>query len=71
MAPALRSIYALEGDPTMIDSNVEQYVREHQERVRRLDELYEMLKSAAYNDEEKNNFRQESLKLCMEGLMTV
>jgi hypothetical protein len=56
MALALRSIYALEGDPTMIDSNVEQYVREHQERVRRLDELYEMLKSAAYNDEEKNNF---------------
>jgi|RhiMethySRZTD1v2_1073278.scaffolds.fasta_scaffold746177_2 hypothetical protein len=55
----------------MIDSNVEQYVREHQERVRRLDELYEMLKSAAYNDEEKNTFRQESLKLCMEGLMTV
>ena len=30
---------ALEGVPPMIDSNVEQYVREHQERVQRLDDL--------------------------------
>jgi hypothetical protein len=55
----------------MIDSNVEQYVREHEERVRRLDELYEKLISPDYNEEEKNNFRHESLKLCMEGLITV
>ena len=55
----------------MIDSNVEQYVREHRERVRRLDELYEKLKSPDYNDEEKNSFRHESLKLCIEGLTTV
>ena len=55
----------------MIDSNVEDYVREHEERVRRLDELYEKLRSPEYNEDEKNNFRQESLKLCMEGLMTV
>ena len=55
----------------MIDSNVEQYVREHQERVQRLDELYEKIESPDYNDEEKNSFRHESLKLCMEGLANV
>lgn len=55
----------------MIDSKVEEYVREHEERVRRLDELYEKMRSSEYNDEEKNNFRQESLKLCLEGLATV
>jgi hypothetical protein len=55
----------------MIDSNVEQYVREHEERVRRLDELYKKLRSPDYNEEEKSNFRHESLKLCMEGLITI
>ena len=55
----------------MIDLNVEEYVREHQERVRRLEELYEKIRSPEYNDEEKKNFRQESLKLCLEALATV
>jgi hypothetical protein len=55
----------------MIDSDVEEYVREHQERVRKLEELYEKIGSPEYNDEEKNNFRNESLKLCLEGLATV
>ena len=55
----------------MIDSDVEQYVREHQERVRRLDELYEMISFSEYNEEEKNAFRRESLKLCLEGLAAV
>jgi len=55
----------------MIDSNIEQYVREHEERVRRLDELYEKIRSPEYNEEEKNNFRHESLKLCREGLATI
>jgi len=54
----------------MIDSNIEQYVREHEERVRRLDELYEKIRSPEYNEQEKDNFRQESLKLCLEGLTT-
>ena len=62
--------YALKECP-MIDSNIEQYVREHEERVRRLDELYEKIRSPEYNEQEKNNFRQESLKLCLEGLTTV
>jgi len=55
----------------MIDSDVEEYVREHQERVRKLEELYEKIGSPEYNDEEKNNFRNEPLKLCLEGLATV
>ena len=55
----------------MIDLNVEEYVRDHQERVRRLEELYEKIRSPEYNDEEKKNFRQESLKLCLETLATV
>jgi hypothetical protein len=55
----------------MIDSNVEQYVREHEQRVRRLDELYEKIRSPDYNDEEKKIFKYESLKLCLEGLATV
>jgi hypothetical protein len=54
----------------MIDSNIEQYVKEHEERVRRLDELYEKIRSPEYNEQEKDNFRQESLKLCLEGLTT-
>jgi hypothetical protein len=49
----------------MIDSNVEQYFREHQERVRRLEELYDKLRSPEYNDEQKKNFRHESLELCL------
>jgi len=52
----------------MIDSTIEQYVREHEERVRRLDELYVKISSPQYNEEEKMNFRYESLKLCLEGL---
>jgi hypothetical protein len=55
----------------MIDSTVEQYVRDHEERVRRLDELYEKIRSPDYNEEEKNKFRYQSLKLCLEGLSTV
>jgi len=55
----------------MIDSDVEQYVREHEDRVRRLDELYEKIASSEYNEEEKNSFRHESLKLCLEGLATI
>lgn len=70
MALGLRSLVRWK-ECTMIDSNVEQYVREHQERVRRLDKLYEKIESPDYNDEEKNSFRHESLKLCMEGLANV
>ena len=55
----------------MTDANVEQYVREHEERVRRLDELYEKISTPKYNEEEKTNFRYESLKLCIQGLTTV
>jgi len=55
----------------MTDANVEQYVREHEERVRRLDELYEKISSTEYNEEEKTNFRYESLKLCIQGLTNV
>ena len=55
----------------MIDSDVEQYVREHEERVRKLDELFEKIRSSEYNEEEKNNFREESLKLCLEGLAAI
>ena len=55
----------------MIDLNIEQYVREHEERVRRLDELYDKIRSPEYNEEEKTNFRHESLKLCREGLATI
>jgi len=51
----------------MIDSDVEQFVRNHEERVRRLDELYEKIRSSEYNEEEKNIFRRDSLKLCLEG----
>ena len=54
----------------MIDSKVEEYVREHEAQVRRLAELYEKIRSPEYNEEEKNKFRHESLKLCMKGLMT-
>jgi len=71
MALGLRSLVRSKECTKMIDSNVEQYVREHQERVRRLDELYEKLESPDYNDEEKNSFRHESLRLCMEGLANV
>ena len=70
-APALRRQYLLEGEAFMTDANVEQYVREHEERVRRLDELYEKISSPEYNEEEKTNFRYESLKLCIQGLTTV
>ena len=55
----------------MIDENVEQYVRDHEERVRKLDELFEKIRSSEYNEEEKSNFRHQSLKLCLEGLATV
>ena len=55
----------------MLDLNIEQYVKEHEERVRRLDELYDKVRSPEYNEEEKNNFRHESLKLCREGLATI
>ena len=55
----------------MMDQDVEQYIRDHEERVRRLDELYEKIRSSEYNEEEKNNFRYQSLKLCLEGLATV
>jgi len=55
----------------MVDSDVEQYVREHEERVRRLEELYEKIMSPDYNDEQKTNFKHESLKLCREGLKAV
>ena len=55
----------------MIDSNLEEYLKEHEERIRRLDELYEKIKSPDYNDGEKKNFRQESLELCLGGLATV
>lgn len=68
---ALAQFSLLEGGAPMIDSNVEQYIRDHEERVRRLDELYEKIKSNEYNEEEKNNFRYQSLKLCLEGLSTV
>lgn len=70
MAPGLRSL-AWSKEWPMIDSDVEEYVREHQERVRKLEELYEKIGSPEYNDEEKNNFRNEPLKLCLEGLATV
>ena len=55
----------------MIDENVEQYVRDHEERVRKLDKLFEKIRSSEYNEEEKNNFRHQSLKLCLEGLANV
>ena len=63
--------YMFEGGRAMIDQDVEQYIRDHEERVRRLDELYEKIRSSEYNEEEKNNFRYQSLKLCLEGLATV
>ena len=70
MAPTLRSP-AWSKEWPMIDLNIEQYVREHEERVRRLDELYDKIRSPEYNEEEKTNFRHESLKLCREGLATI
>lgn len=70
-APPLRCPCVFKGGHTMIDENVEQYVRDHEERVRKLDELYEKIRSPEYNEEEKNNFRHQSLKLCLEGLATV
>ena len=70
-APPLRCPCVFEGGRAMIDENVEQYVRDHEERVRKLDELYEKIRSPEYNEEEKNNFRHQSLKLCLEGLATV
>jgi hypothetical protein len=56
---------------TMIESDVERYVREHEDRIRRLDELHENISSSEYNEEEKQNFKRESLKLCLKGLATV
>ena len=70
MAPTLRSP-AWSKEWPMVDLNIEQYVREHEERVRRLDELYDKIRSPEYNEEEKNYFRHESLKLCREGLATI
>jgi|SRR5262245_53396686 len=70
-APPLRRPCLFEGGHPMIDENVEQYVRDHEERVRKLDELYEKIRSPEYNEEEKSNFRYQSLKLCLEGLATV
>jgi hypothetical protein len=55
----------------MIDLNVEQYLRQHEERVRRLEELDRKMESPQYSNAEKENFREESLKLCLEGLATV
>ena len=70
MALALLQPYLIKG-VAMIDSNLAQYVKAHQERIRRLEELYEKISSPEYNDEEKKNFRQQSLELCLGGLATV
>jgi hypothetical protein len=55
----------------MLISDVEQYLREHEERVRQLEALDGKIDSPSYSNEEKETFRQESLKLCLEGLATV
>ena len=55
----------------MRDLSVAQYVKDHEERMRRLEELYEKIRSPEYNDEEKKRFRQKSLELCLDGLATV
>ena len=55
----------------MIGSNIDQYVKDHKERMRRLEELYEKMRPPEYNDEEKKNFRKKSLELCLDGLATV
>jgi hypothetical protein len=55
----------------MIDLTVEYYLRQHEQRAKRLKDLDEKINSPEYTKEEKESFRQESLKLCLEGLATV
>jgi hypothetical protein len=61
----------LEGKCQMIDLQVELYLRQHEQRAQRLKELDEKINSPEYSNEEKESFRKESLKLCLEGLATV
>jgi chaperonin cofactor prefoldin len=67
----MRGRNELEGRCQMIDLNVEKYLRQHEERAQRLKELDEKINSPQYSNEEKESFRKESLKLCLEGLATV
>jgi hypothetical protein len=55
----------------MLILDVGQYLMEHEERARQLDELDGKIDSPSYGNEEKETFREESLKLCLEGLATV